>query len=137
MDFAIGFSTFGGAESLGTAALSAKFNLGTHGSVQALAAIGSTSPFQFSAGGVYRHRLFGDGDPGFHVGAGATLGINAASSFFLNLFPLFGFHFSLGGQLKRITLCFDGGMNFHVTPGFQMQLAPLSAVAGGSIHYQL
>lgn len=147
MDFAVGFSSFGGVDatggSVGGQALSVKFNLGANGSVQGLFAIGSTNPFTFSIGGVYRHRFLGDGDPGFHLGAGLNLGTVGApgSTFFLNLFPLMGFHFPLGGSLRRITLMFDGGINFHLTPGFQMQAGPggglLGGLLGGSIHYQI
>lgn len=138
LDLAVGFSTFGGASvggGIDGPAVSGKFNVGNAGSVQALFSIASSNPFVFSVGGVYRHRVLGDGDPGFHLGAGFTLG--DAGGFFVNLFPLAGFHFSLGGALKRITLTFDGGVNFHVTPGFQLQAGPLSAVGGGAIHYQL
>jgi hypothetical protein len=153
MDFAVGLSTWGGVSvgsGIGGPALSAKFNLGSAGSVQALFAMAGSDPFQFAVGGVYRHRVLGDGDPGFHLGAGLNLGLAAGgvagpplggSSFFLNIFPLAGFHFSLGGALKRITLSFDGGLNFHVTPGFQMQAGVPGDLFGGllgaSIHYQL
>jgi hypothetical protein len=151
MDFAVGLSTWGGVSvgsGIGGPALSAKFNVGSAGSVQALFALASSDPFQFAVGGVYRHRVLGDGDPGFHLGAGLNLGVAAAvgpppasSSFFLNLFPLAGFHFSLGGSLKRVTLSFDGGLNFHVTPGFQLQAGVpgdlLGGLLGASIHYQL
>jgi hypothetical protein len=151
MAFAVGLSTWGGVSvgsGIGGPALSAKFNLGSAGSVQALFAMAGSDPFQFAVGGVYRHRVLGDGDPGFHLGAGLNLGLAAVagpppagSSFFLNIFPLAGFHFSLGGALKRVTLSFDGGLNFHVTPGFQMQAGVPGDLFGGllgaSIHYQL
>ena len=151
MDFAVGLSSWGGVDvaggGIGGPALSAKIGIGSAGSVQALFAIASSDPFQFSVGGIYRHRVFGDGDPGFHLGAGVNLGTAGGlggvggSSFFLNIFPLAGFHFNLGGSLKRISLSFDGGLNFHITPGFQFQAGPASGLLGGllgaAIHYQL
>lgn len=141
LDYGFGFSTYGGGTSLATPALSAMIDMTPKVSLQVLFAINGSDPFSFGFGGVLRNIVSGDINGGFHIGAGANLGTfgsggtTSTSTFFLNLFPVAGFGFSLGGAASNVRLLFDGGAIFHVTPNFQFSFDTISSMAGASIHY--
>jgi hypothetical protein len=119
-------------------------------SVQFLAGIQSSSPFTFGVGAVYRYDIIGDHSVGAHLGFGFNLGTTGgtvnnnglgvettSSTFFLNIFPVAGFHFDLGGVLSNIRISLDGGPLFAVTPNFQFALGPNSYILGAAINYFL
>lgn len=146
-NFGVGFSSIGGANAWGTPALSGLWEVAPKHSLQFLSAISSSDPFNFAFGSAYRFTAVGSHNLGWHFGFGFNLGTTGGTAgvgaiagvspdFYLNLVPLTGFKFSLGGALSNIRLGFDGGMIFHVTPSpFQLLLTPLSATLGASIHY--
>ena len=140
MRFGFGFATYGGVNN--GDAISTLFVLAPQHSLQVTLAFGSSSPFQFGGGGMYRFTFIGNQDLGFHGGIGFNLGTaipagGAATSFFMNLALVGGFQFNLGGAANNVYLSFDGGPLFHVTPSpFQFSMSPLSALmGGGAIHY--
>lgn len=144
----VGFSTWGGGAMGGAPALSALILLGNGKmSIQPLFSIQSSDPFDFAMGGAFRYTVHGGEWAGFHIGGAMTFGTanqavtttvlgvpttTVKDEFFLNIAPLAGFHF---GVLNNIHLSFDGGLNFHVTPNFQMQATPYSAQLGANLHY--
>jgi len=137
-----GFATYGtdniGMGGATTPALSLWLDISDKSSVQALFGIASTSPFAFGVGGVYRQVLMGDSHGGLHGGLGLNLGTmatGATTSFFLNVFPVVGFHFGLGGLASNVRLSFDGGPFVRITPAFQFGIQPVSAFGGAAIHY--
>jgi hypothetical protein len=151
MRWGAGFSSYGSGTVGGAGfapALDVWLDLPGKHSVQFLAGIQSSSPFTFGVGGVYRYDVLGDHAVGAHLGLGFNLGTTAgavnaiaggaaSSTFFLNIFPVAGFHFDLGGMLSNIRLSFDGGPVFAVTPNFQFSLGPNSVILGGAINYFL
>lgn len=133
----------GGAGQLGISpALDLWYEMGSLQSLQFLASIASSSPFFFSVGAAYRYNLAGNQDAGMHGGLGLNLGLGtpsatatSSSSFFLNAWPLIGFHFALGGFANNVKLSFDAGPAFAITPNFQFGLGPNSWLAGAAINY--
>lgn len=149
MRYGFGFATFGTA-SIGSSAVSTGVTPGAMSlwidftprmSVQTTFGVNSSSPFTFGWGAIFRSTLQGSQANGFHGGLGFNLGTvggaaAAGTSFFANIFPVLGFHFSLGGALDNIQLSFDGGPIFAVTPSpFQFTFVPHSALGGASIHW--
>lgn len=139
-----GFSTFGmGALGAGSpGAMDIWVELNSHNSLQFLVGIATTNPFAFGYGTIYRHTCLGDEEHlgahlglGFNLGTVANLGVGGGSTFFMNAFPIMGFHFNLGGALSNIRLSFDGGPIFALTPAFQFSLQPMSGLVGGTINY--
>lgn len=140
--FGFGLSTFGSGSVATSDALSLSVEFGQLSSIQALAAINNSDPFEFSLGSVYRYIIMGNQNLGWHIGAGFNFGTRSAvtgtgTDFYVNLLlPTTGLKFSLGGALSNVKLCFDGGMLMHLTPSpFKMYLSPLNALLGASIHY--
>ena len=122
MRVGFGFATYGGPAN-GAASLivpSASFLLEFNDltSLQPFFAIGTVSPFTFSVGGILRHTLHGGSDNGAHIGFGFNLGTagTVATAFFVNIMPVAGYHFSLGGHVSNLKLSFDLGPIFAVTP---------------------
>lgn len=151
-NFGIGLSSYGGANAMGTPALSGQIEFGPIHSLQVLLGVTHSDPFEFGFGGIYRFKLYGTHRLGFHFGAGFNLGTigsttvtttpvvtTSSTTFFMNfLLPIIGMSFDLGGDKTNIKLMFDGGAIMHVTPSpFQFQLAPISGLLGASIHFFL
>lgn len=137
-----GFATFGTTRPVGGGnALSFWVDFSHVYSLQPFFAINGTSPFTFGVGAILRGTINGSQANGFHLGLGFDLGTvgggaAAATTFYANIFPVAGMHFSLGGASSNIQLSFDGGPVFAVTPSpFQFTATPLGALAGASIHY--
>ena len=138
-----GFATYGGTGAgIGMAhALSFWIDLNQQLSVQPFLGVTSSSPFNFGVGATLRYTIRGNHTEGFHLGGGVNLGtlggtaVGGGSTFFLNIFPVAGFHFSLGNALSNLQLSFDGGPVLAITPTFQFQVAPLGIIGGASIHY--
>lgn len=131
-----GFSTLTGV--LTSPSLTMTIDLTEMDTVQALASIGSTNPFQFSAGAIYKRTVSGSQETGFHVGGGFALG-NPGTLFAFNLSALAGFHFSIPG-LSQVRFHLDGGPSFTfvntpVASTTQFMLQPLSPALGASIVY--
>lgn len=142
--FGLGFSSFGSGAGAAGPAFSGLLEIGALQSLQMLAALNDSDPFEFSLGAAYRYNVFGNNNLGWHVGFGFNLGTvgttsaigTTSTSFYLNLIPLTGFQFALGGALSNIKLGFDGGFLMHVTPSpFTVTLNTLSALLGLHIHY--
>lgn len=139
----LGFATYGGSSiGLGASpAVSVWVDLNTQMSLQGLFAVNSTNPFTFGLGGVFRYNLHGNQTNGFHGGLGFNLGTSQSvatpgtTAFFLNIFPVAGYHFSLGGAVSNLQVSIDGGPVFACTPAFQFTIQPLSTLVGGSVHY--
>ncbi len=139
----LGFATYGGALTA-PGSLSAWIDFNSTNSIQIFTSIGSSSPFTFGIGAAYRYTLLGAQDDGMHIGIGFNLGTAAGAAaaaaagttFFMQIVPVAGFHFSLGGHVNNIQLSFDGGPSFMVTPSpFQLTMGALSAHFGAAIHY--
>lgn len=131
-----GYSTF--MTSAGSkGAMSVWLDFSRKVSLQPFISVTSSDPFNFDFGSVFRIKVHGSDWGGFHVGGGFDLGtVTAAKTFFLNIFPVAGFSFNLGGAASNVALSFDGGPMFHVTPSpFVFALDSLSALGGASIHY--
>jgi|GEM_PF-5129997 len=134
--FAVGFATvsgFGGANG----AISFWYELNPWNSIQGLAAIGGTTPFEVGVGGLYRHTVTGGTSEGLHLGGGALLGsVNAGGSqFFMRMSGLVGAHLTFPG-LSRLQLSFDGGVHFDLLNNtFDIRVEPLSPALGFSVHY--
>lgn len=141
MRLGLGFASYGAPGTSiglnGTVSVMMEFNDMT--SLQPFFAISSVNPsFQFSVGAILRHTLHGHGDNGFHGGLGFNLGTagSPTTSFFVNIFPVVGYHFSLGGHVSNLKLSFDMGPIFAVTPSpFNFGVVPLNAMGGASLHY--
>ncbi len=149
--FGLGFATYGGPPQLGgilvNPSISGWIDFSPLMSIQITAAIASSSPFQFGLGGAFRYTLHGSQADGFHVGFGFNLGTigngaaaiaagGGSTTFYLQLVPMFGYHFALGGALSNLQLAFDGGPVLAVTPSpFQFEILPISMLLGASIHY--
>lgn len=138
MRYGFGFTTYGAG---GNGAVSFMLEFNDLTSLQPFFGILASSPFSFSVGGVLRHTLHGGRDNGLHGGLGFNLGTvggaapAVGSTFFLNIFPVVGYHFSLGGHVSNLKLSFDVGPMFEITPTFQFRTQPLSALGGVSMHY--
>lgn len=139
----LGASSYGGSSSLGVLAgpaASMKLEFTSVYSLQVFTGLLSTSPFNFGAGSAFRANVAGDSALGFHVGGGFNLGTTGSgtstSTFFLNVFPLYGIHFSPGGA-HNLSFMFDSGPIFLITPNFQFMISPSSILLGASIHYFL
>ncbi len=142
MHVGIGFTTFGAATPVGAAgAVSFMLEFSDLLSLQPFFTFNSSSPFSFAVGSVLRYTLHGGNDNGFHGGLGFNLGTAAAggvaggTAFFVNIFPVVGYHFSLGGHVSNLKLSFDVGPIFEVTPAFQFRAGPLNSLGGASLHY--
>lgn len=137
MKIGAGFSTFGGtAPTNSSNAASVILGFGGIHNLQFNLAFASSSPFNFGTALLYRATVHGTNEGGFHVGGGMQLGTTgAASAFTFSLFPLGGFHFGLGGLASNVTLAFDMGPVFTITPAFQFMLGSFSGFGGASLHY--
>ena len=135
-NFGFGFTTLGGV--LTTPSLTASIDLTELDTIQALASISTTNPFQFSVGAMYKRTVAGNQETGFHLGGAFNLG-NPSSVFAFNLQALAGFHFSLPG-LSQIRISMDGGpaflfANTAVASTTQFSMTSLSAALGASVIY--
>ncbi len=141
--FGLGFATFGGGLISGTAhTASLMIELSELIALQPYFGIQSSSPFTFGGGAIFKYTLHGGSDNGFHTGIGFNLGTAvggagalAATSFYADIYPVLGMHFSLGGHVSNLKLSFDMGPIFHVTPTFQFQMTSISGIGGASLHY--
>ncbi len=134
----LGFATWGSTTPVGNGhSISAMIEFSDLMSLQPFFAINGSSPFTFAVGSVLRYTVHGGGDNGFHAGLGFNLGTSGTTTttFFLNIFPVAGYHFSLGGHVSNIKLAFDMGPMFEITPTFQFRAIPIGAVGGASLHY--
>jgi len=134
----LGYATFmdstQAANSFVKGAFSVWVDLSPKLSLQPFLSMQSSDPFNFDFGTILRVTIHGNESQGFHVGGGFDLGsAGAGKTFFLNIFPIAGFHV---GVSSNVALSFDGGPMFHITPSpFQFSIASLSGMAGASIHY--
>ncbi len=140
MKWGLGFATFGGGLVSGTAhTASVMLEFSDLVALQPYFGIQSSSPFTFGGGAILKYTLHGNAANGFHTGLGFQLGTVSAgaagTSFYADIFPVLGMHFSLGGHVSNLKLSFDMGPIFHVTPTFQFQLTSVSGIGGASLHY--
>ena len=139
MKWGLGFATFGGGLISGTAhTASVMLEFSDLVALQPYFGIQSSSPFSFGGGAILKYTLHGGAANGFHTGIGFNLGTAASvtgTSFYADIYPVLGMHFSLGGHVSNLKLSFDMGPIFHVTPTFQFQLTSISGIGGASLHY--
>jgi len=138
LKWGIGFATFGGSQISNTShSASVLLELSDVVALQPFFGIPTSSPFTFGGGAILKYNLHGNMDNGFHTGLGFALGTagTPTTSFFADIFPVLGMHFSLGGHVSNLKLSFDMGPIFHVTPTFVFQLTSISAIGGASLHY--
>jgi len=105
-------------------------------SVQAVFGVSRThEATDLSAGGFYRHTLFGDADEGFHVGGGAEVGV-IDDHWYIGLSPLFGFHFTWP-NVHQVFFSVDGGARISFNEDWaNFQLEPFGgALLAANIHW--
>lgn len=119
--------------------------------IQPLLSIGSTSPFNFSVGGIGKYTVAQRGAAGFHLGGGLSVGsihkgttqggilfgnsgIPTKSGFNMGLAALAGVHYELPNT--SLVLHFDGGANFGLADGdSDFNLGTVGSLLGASIIY--
>jgi hypothetical protein len=106
-------------------------------SVQAFFGIPTTSPFQFSLGGLYRHTVASKGSASFHVGGGfaaGILGTGRKTDFSLSLVANAGIRYQL--QDSPVFVSLDGGPGFSLLNGTSnFSIGALSGLLGASVIY--
>lgn len=140
-NYGLGLQTFGNLANSSTA-LSAWINLVDVHSVQLVATIGSTSPFNFGVGGLYRYQMFGTRSAGFHLGSGIALGSKSyagaktvGSKFFTDLSALSGFHFMIP-ETSNIQVNLDAAATLEIVDGdSNFMVGGLSPALGLGVHY--
>jgi hypothetical protein len=118
--------------------------------IQPLLSIGSTSPFNISAGALAKYTVAQHGAGGFHLGGGMSLGSihdrprnggllfgnvsGTKSGFNMALTALAGVHYEMPNT--NIVLHFDGGANFGLADGdTDFNLGAVGGLLGASIIY--
>lgn len=120
--------------------------------IQPLLSIGSTSPFNFSVGGIGKYTIAQRGAGGFHLGGGLSVGsihkgastnsgslfgnsgTASKSGFNMGLAALAGVHYELPNT--SLVLHFDGGANFGLADGdTDFNLGTVGSLLGASIIY--
>lgn len=125
----------------GTSSLTALLRLSSEDAIQFHFTLPSTSPFQITAGGIFKHDVAESQNAAFHVGGGLALGALSGgaggSGFALAVGPIAGvnFHFS---DIPRVHLHVDGGAMFSTVDGStSFAVGALSGVLGLSVLYML
>jgi len=130
---------FGSVQGLtGTAtSVSGWLELDSNNSVQAFFGIPSTSPFQFSLGGLYHHNVASRGSASFHVGGGFAAGLLGAgrnTDFALSLVANAGIRYQL--QDSPVFVSLDGGPGFSLLNGnSDFSIGAHSGLLGASVIY--
>ncbi|MCM2324426.1 MAG: hypothetical protein NDJ90_14300 [Oligoflexia bacterium] len=108
--------------------------------IQALLSMPSTSPFEFSLGGLFKYTVAGSPNVGFHIGGGLTLGalsnpVTGDSAFALGIAGIGGLHFPLTSS-RQVMLHLDGGPAFSLIDGeADFAIGALSGLLGVSVLY--
>lgn len=140
----VGFQTLPSRIGASSTALSYLYDRDPDFSVQSYFTIGSTDPFCFGIGGIFRRTFYGSGRGGFHFGGGAALGTNAAltsattgmeSKFFFDLMGVVGIHFETP-SLPNFMFTMDGGPQLHIfNSNTDFSFNAFSPALGLGIHY--
>jgi len=127
--------------------------------IQAYFAVPSSSPFQFSLAGAYKHTLAEHGSAGLHVGGGLGFGItsksaaalignslaeafggtgsSSATDFYVSFAGIGGIHMPFPGT-SNVMIHFDAGPVLHIQSGANdFNIGALSGLLGASIVYYL
>ncbi len=109
--------------------------------IQGIAGVENTKPFQFGLGAVYRQTVTGTSAAGLHWGPalsfGKTRNVNFTPSMFLQVSALGGIHFLIP-SMNKIHFSFDAGpMLRFQSGGPYFQLVGIGALVGFSVHYLL
>jgi hypothetical protein len=105
-------------------------------SIQAFFGVPTTSPFQFSLGGLYHHNVASKGSASFHVGGGFAAGILGAgkADFALSLIANMGIRYQL--QDAPVFVSLDGGPGFSLVNGnSDFSIGAHSGILGASVVY--
>lgn len=120
----------------GTSSLTALLKLSGEDAIQFHFTIPSTSPFQITAGGIYKHVIAESQNAALHLGGGAMLG-SLQNDFALSVAGVLGlsFHFS---DIPRVQFHLDGGPMVTVLNGdTNFSVGALSSFLGLSVLYML
>ncbi len=138
-----GFSTIQNAVPGNVPAFTITYDLASTDLLQGFFSIPQTNFLNLGGALFYKHTLTQSRGAGFHIGAGAGLGIlntGLGGTFSMSLTALGGFHFQLPG-IPHIIVHLDGGPNFTVlntnpiATQTNFQFGGLSPALGASILY--
>lgn len=145
--FGLGLTTFTAFG--GTGAISALIPVGSN-VIQTTLGLGTSGGFSIAASGLFKATVAGNSDTGLHLGGGLGLGVGSSGSVTVAGFTVAGgggasFSLMLGGVIglhhelvaNKIAMSFDAGPVITVLPGVAFSIAPLSTLAGFSVHYFL